>query len=189
MRGRGFHLHRRLFLRNRTQFGIYRPYDKKKFLNGLFFLRLRMSPHAGTIKGGRRLAPCFFLLSHSPFVKRPPFSSSIFRSSTGSPIGILFPFSPHRSALFSPVSRFSDSDASCESSWHRLCFIYKWRFDMDRQKIRFLISTLIDSSLYLTMPLKDRMSLLSQLTRSYPALFISEGFDESTDGDSGTMLA
>ncbi|MGD0883674.1 MAG: hypothetical protein ABSA46_02150 [Thermodesulfovibrionales bacterium] len=60
---------------------------------------------------------------------------------------------------------------------------------MDRQKIRFLISTLIDSSLYLTMPLKDRMSLLSQLTRSYPALFISEGFDESTDGDSGTMLA
>ncbi|MGD1074881.1 MAG: hypothetical protein ABR903_02200 [Thermodesulfovibrionales bacterium] len=60
---------------------------------------------------------------------------------------------------------------------------------MDRQKMRFLISTLIDSSLYLTMPLKDRMSLLSHLTRSYPTLFFSEGFDKSTDGDKGTMVA
>ncbi|MGD0885245.1 MAG: hypothetical protein ABSA46_10330 [Thermodesulfovibrionales bacterium] len=54
---------------------------------------------------------------------------------------------------------------------------------------KFLISTFIDSSLYLTMPLKDRMSLLSRLTKSYPTLFISEGFDESTDGDTGKMVA
>ncbi len=46
---------------------------------------------------------------------------------------------------------------------------------MDRPKIQFLVSTLIDSSLYLSMPLHERVALLSRLLESYPSLFAAEG--------------
>ena len=50
---------------------------------------------------------------------------------------------------------------------------------MDKAKIRFLVSILLDSDLYLRMPVYKRMSLLSKLAESYPFLFsLVEG-----DGD------
>jgi hypothetical protein len=54
---------------------------------------------------------------------------------------------------------------------------------MDRPKIDSFLSTLMDSSLYLRMPLHERMSLLLTLLESYPSLLASEvdGGDEETE--------
>ena len=45
---------------------------------------------------------------------------------------------------------------------------------MDRSKIQHLLSILMDSSLYLSTPLRERMSLLSRLSKSYPSLFVEK---------------
>ncbi len=46
-------------------------------------------------------------------------------------------------------------------------------------KVRELISILMDSSLYLTLPLKERRSLLVKLAADYP--FLVEGEGEQTE--------
>ena len=55
---------------------------------------------------------------------------------------------------------------------------------MDRPKIKFLVSTLIDSTLYLSMPRYERMLLLSRLVKTFPTLFAAEG----CGGDEGLEI-
>lgn len=56
---------------------------------------------------------------------------------------------------------------------------------MDRTKIRFLISILMDSKLYLSLPIGERMLLLSRLARSYPSLSPDESCDKDEDSAIG----
>jgi hypothetical protein len=46
---------------------------------------------------------------------------------------------------------------------------------MSMHKIRNLISIMMDSPLYLTLPLKERRSLLTKMAENYPFLVESEG--------------
>jgi hypothetical protein len=50
---------------------------------------------------------------------------------------------------------------------------------MSTFKVRELISILMDSSLSLTLPLKERRSLLVKMAEDYP--FLVEGEDEQTE--------
>ncbi len=45
---------------------------------------------------------------------------------------------------------------------------------MDREKMKILVSILMDSPLYATMAHEERMSLLLSLANNYPSLFTSE---------------
>ena len=56
---------------------------------------------------------------------------------------------------------------------------------MDKAKIQFLVSILMDSGLYLSMPVNERMSLLSRLAKSYPSLFSVEECNNDDDTDIG----
>jgi len=55
---------------------------------------------------------------------------------------------------------------------------------VDSPKIKFLVSTLIDSAHYPNMPLYERMSLLSRLVKTCPTLFAAEG----CGGDEGLEI-
>lgn len=53
---------------------------------------------------------------------------------------------------------------------------------MDIPETRALISVLIDSSLYLSLSLKERTSLSLKLLTSYPFLFASKGYASRETG-------
>lgn len=56
---------------------------------------------------------------------------------------------------------------------------------MDKAKIRFLVSVLMDSRLYLSLPISERLSLLSRLAKTYPSLFSVEESPGSEDSAIG----
>ena len=49
---------------------------------------------------------------------------------------------------------------------------------MDKTKTKLLVSILRDSSLYQTMPRKEKISLLSRLEKEYPAIFNAQQSEE-----------
>jgi hypothetical protein len=49
-------------------------------------------------------------------------------------------------------------------------------------KIRKLISIMMDSSLYLTLPLKERRALLTEMAEAYPFLVETEGGQKEAVG-------
>lgn len=50
---------------------------------------------------------------------------------------------------------------------------------MGKHKVKELISILMDSSLYLTLPLKERRTLLVKMAEDYP--FLLDGEDEQKE--------
>ncbi|MBS1234649.1 MAG: hypothetical protein H6R43_365 [Nitrospirae bacterium] len=62
--------------------------------------------------------------------------------------------------------------------------IWAGGFDLDRHKIKYIVSTLIDSAPYPSMPPYERMSLLSRLAKICPTLFAAEG----CGGDEGMEI-
>jgi hypothetical protein len=57
--------------------------------------------------------------------------------------------------------------------------------DVDKAKIRFLLSILMDSGMYLSLPVSERLMLLSRLAKSYPSLFPVEEDKEDEDSQIG----
>ena len=49
---------------------------------------------------------------------------------------------------------------------------------MDKTKTKLLVSILRDSSLYQTMPRKEKISLLSRLEKEYPDIFNAQQSEE-----------
>ena len=56
---------------------------------------------------------------------------------------------------------------------------YRRGSSVDKAKLQYLISILIDSDVYLSIPVHKRMLLLSKLTKSYPFLFSLVECDEN----------
>ncbi len=57
---------------------------------------------------------------------------------------------------------------------------------MSGQKTKNLVSILMESSLYLTLSVKERHSLLTRLTESYP--FLTEGEEEVEMGCESSLI-
>ena len=53
---------------------------------------------------------------------------------------------------------------------------------MSMYKVKKLISILMDSSLYLTLPLRERRTLLVKMTEDYPFLLEGEGEQKEAVG-------
>ena len=56
---------------------------------------------------------------------------------------------------------------------------------MSSHKIRNLVSILMDSPLYLTLPLRERHSLLARMAQNYPFLIKTESEETEAGHDSG----
>ena len=69
--------------------------------------------------------------------------------------------------------------------WHTKCLNNPGGFDMDKSKIQFLVSLLMDSRMYFSMPLHDRRSRLSRLLYNSPSYYAPEVCDGDEDTDMG----
>jgi hypothetical protein len=56
---------------------------------------------------------------------------------------------------------------------------------VDKAKIRFLVSILMDSGMYLSLPVSERLMLLSRLAKSYPSVFPVEENKGDEDSEIG----